>query len=212
MRSRVIRSARVATLLGIALAFSGCRNNHATSAAPSQQAASSNQGERNPALQAWRKKYPGSAALMQAVSGIRILLAENRHPIGGDQARYLVRSLSPLPGMSSLPQDQALKIAEEVDGDLTPDQQTDIGMMRTNMRTQGGFRRGGRGAGAMSGKQRRGAAGRSEVMRGGGSANRGGGMRWIRMDMAPDENVFQQGPMKRTLDVILSQLKIIEKG
>jgi hypothetical protein len=37
-------------------------------------------------------------------------------------------------------------------------------------------------------------------------------MRWINLDMAPDENIFQSGPPRRMLSTEIAQLQLVAKG
>ncbi|MDQ2730358.1 MAG: hypothetical protein M3Y56_01755, partial [Armatimonadota bacterium] len=170
----------------------------------------------------FQQKFPGTGALVRGVMGLRSLIQSNKTPLTALQAGHLYTVLLPLGNLPTLPQDAAKKMAQDLDGNLTPDQQEAIGAIRKQ-------RRAGRGKGGAGGGYPGGAGGSNGSAQGagtgatagapgaGGSPGAGGaagGPRAPRFDpnMAPDTNVFKSGQPQKALTEVLQSLKTLQAG
>ena len=177
------------------------------------------------AMKKAQAEMPGTSALMQGVSGLRILLKNGKNPPTASQAARLAAVLKPLPTLASLSQDDAKKIAGDLNSNLTPDQQTEIGTLRKARRPGaggGGGRPGGGGpGGAAGGPGGGGPSGGAQPPSGGapgggaggagGAGGRGRGTPWFKEGMPADTNIFKEGRPHDMVTEILSSLATIQK-
>lgn len=226
----------VGAVLGVAVCLAGCGGSHTAdstgtgdststaggAASTAGNAASTASGPGGAQASQFQQKFPGTSALVRGVMGLRTLIQSNKTPLTMAQAGHLYTLLLPLGNLPTLPQDDAKKLAQNLDGNLTPDQQESIGAIRKQRRAGGGGR-GGYPGGAAGGAG--GARGSGNAPPAGAGANQPGGAPgaggaasggrrtpWVDSNMAPDTNVFRTGQPQKALTEVLQKLKVLQAG
>jgi hypothetical protein len=164
-----------------------------------------------------QKKYPGTIALFRSVRGLQDLQEDGKEPLSSAQAKAVVPILKSLPSKEKLTQDEAKKVADQINGYLTPTQQEIIGARREARMSQwrrgggGGMGGGGMGPGGGAGGQGKmggpGGMGGGMGGPGGGAGRSGGGMGRMFTDLKPDENPFRQERGKEMLEGVIGTLE-----
>jgi hypothetical protein len=89
-----------------------------------------------------QKKYPGTMALFRAVGGLRDLQEDGKEPLSSAQAKAVVPILQSLKSKEKLTQEEAKKVADRINGYLTPTQQEIIGAGNWEIRKLGNWETG----------------------------------------------------------------------
>ena len=159
-----------------------------------------------------RTDFPGTFAVMGAVRSIRSIEGDKKgQTLSAAQAKGLLPILKDLSTRATLPQADATKIAGDIGGYLTPEQNQMIeaqkaARMAGGKGGAGGGKGGGPGGPGATGGQ--GGPGGGKGGPGGGGKGAGGGARmdWIKT-MTPDKNLYLEGRNKEQLDQLIKTLE-----
>ena len=164
--------------------------------------------EAKAAFEKARTDFPGTFAVMGAVRSIRGIEGDKKgSTLTTAQAKGLLPILKDLSTRPTLPQADADKIAKDIGGYLTPEQNQAIEAQKAARMAGGkGGGKGGPGGAPGGGQGAPGGGGAAKGGFGGGGGKGGGGMDWIK-SMTPDKNIYLDGRPKQQLDELIKTLE-----